>query len=38
MDKAIEVLLAQIAENPRPAPKRPASPDRSGMGIKPEDK
>ncbi|MFZ4574606.1 MAG: S41 family peptidase [Phycisphaerales bacterium] len=38
IDKAVEVLLAEIQTNPAPAPRRPASPDRSGMGIKPEDK
>jgi tricorn protease len=38
IDKAVEVLLAEIQTNPAPKPNRPASPDRSGMGIKPEDK
>ena len=38
LDKAIEVMLDEIEKNPFvPAPK-PAYPDRSGMGIRPEDK
>jgi tricorn protease len=38
LDKAIEVMLDEIEKNPFvPAPK-PRYPDRSGMGIRPEDK
>ncbi|MEK6676599.1 MAG: PDZ domain-containing protein [Planctomycetota bacterium] len=38
LDKAIEHMLAEIARKPYVKPKRPAYPDRKGMGIKPEDK
>lgn len=38
LDAAIELMLAEIAKNPYAPPSRPAYPDRSGMGLKPEDK
>ncbi len=38
LDKAIEVLLAEVQTNPYVRPTRPKSPNRSGMGIAPEDK
>jgi len=38
LDKAIELMLDDIQKNPYTPPARPAYPDRSGMGIKPEDK
>lgn len=38
LDKAIEVLLAEIQKNPYTPPARPASPDRRGIGIPPEQR
>ena len=38
LDAVIKHLQEQIQTNPSTPPKRPASPNRSGMGIKPEDK
>jgi len=38
LDAAIELMLKEIKEDPYRAPKRPAYPDRSGMGIKEADK
>jgi tricorn protease len=38
IDAAVQWLLSEIQTNPAPTPRRPASPDRSGMGIRPEDK
>lgn len=38
LDKAIEVLLGEIQTNPYVPPTRPKSPNRSGMGIAPQDK
>ncbi len=38
LDAGIAEMLKEIKEKPFVAPKRPAEPDRSGMGIKPEDK
>ena len=38
MDKAVELLLAELARAPFTPPTRPAYPNRSGFGIKPEDK
>lgn len=38
LDRAIQEMLAAIEKQPYVPPKRPASPNRSGMGIKPEDK
>ncbi len=38
LDKAIETLLGQIEKSPYVPPKRPASPDRRGMGIPPEQR
>jgi tricorn protease len=37
MDKAIEVLLEELEKNPPQPVKRPAYPDRSGMGVAKED-
>ncbi|MFT3685351.1 MAG: PDZ domain-containing protein [Phycisphaerales bacterium] len=36
LDRAIEEMLKANKENPHPRPKRPASPDRSGMGSDPK--
>jgi tricorn protease len=38
LDKAIEVLTAELKTNAYTPPRRPADPDRRGMGIAPEDK
>jgi tricorn protease len=38
LDKAIEVLLAELASKPYVPATRPKSPNRSGMGIAPQDK
>jgi tricorn protease-like protein/C-terminal processing protease CtpA/Prc len=38
MDKAIELVVAELARNPIKQPPRPAYPNREGFGIKPEDK
>jgi tricorn protease len=38
LEKAIEVILRDVQRNPYVAPERPASPDRSGMGITDQDK
>jgi tricorn protease len=38
LDAAIAHMLQEIKEHPYMPPKRPPSPDRSGMGIRPEDK
>ncbi len=38
LEKAIELVLEQIRDRPYVRPGRPASPDRSGMGIAEEDK
>lgn len=38
IDKAVELLLADLAKNPPETPKRPAYPDRHGMGLAPADK
>lgn len=38
MDKAVELLLAELKKNPPVAPQRPAYPKRDGMGIAPADK
>ncbi len=38
LDAAIDLMLKEIAAKPFVQPKRPASPNRSGMGIAPEDK
>jgi tricorn protease len=38
LDAAIGLMLEEIARNPYIPPERPADPDRSGMGIKEEDK
>lgn len=38
LDAAIKEMLLEIKQHPYVAPKRPAYPDRSKMGIKPEDK
>lgn len=38
MDKAVELLMAELAKNPPTCPARPAYPQRQGMGIAPADK
>ena len=38
LDAGIDYLLEQVRTRPVSKPKRPASPDRSGMGIRPEDR
>ena len=38
LDAAIELMLAEIAKNPYTPPKRPAYPDRSGMGLPDADR
>ncbi len=38
LDAAIDHMLAEIERNGYHKPDRPAPPDRSGMGIRPEDK
>jgi tricorn protease len=38
LDKAIEVMLDEIEKNPYVPVPKPRYPDRSGMGIRPEDK
>ncbi len=38
LDRAIEVMLEEIEAHPYTPPKRPADPDRAGMGIREEDK
>ena len=38
LDAAIEQMLDEIDKHPYVAPKRPAYPNRKGIGIKPEDK
>jgi len=38
LDAAIQVVLEEIKANPYRAPRRPASPDRSGMGIPESDR
>jgi tricorn protease len=38
LDAAIAHLIGELQKNPSARPMRPAYPNRSGMGIKPEDK
>ncbi|MBI5364678.1 MAG: PDZ domain-containing protein [Planctomycetes bacterium] len=38
LERAIEEMLTELASKPHVAPKRPAYPDRRGMGIDPKDK
>ena len=38
IDAAVQYLLEELEKNPPQEPKRPADPDRSGMGITEEDK
>ncbi len=38
LDAAINYLVEQVKKHPKKPIKNPAGPDRSGMGIKPEDK
>lgn len=38
LDAAIQLMLDELKRNPYVPPKRPAYPDRRGMGIRPEDK
>jgi len=37
LDAAIELMLRELEERPHRQPQRPAPPDRSGMGLPPED-
>ena len=37
LDAAIQLMLAEIEENPYIPPHRPSPPDRSGMGVTDED-
>ena len=38
LQAGVEVLLDLLAETPPARPRRPAPPDRSGMGITPRDR
>jgi hypothetical protein len=38
LDAAIEQMLVEIEQSPYVPPRRPDYPDRSGMGIREEDK
>ena len=38
LDKAIELLMAELQKNPTVVPPRPAGPDRRGMGLPKEDR
>ena len=38
LDVAIKQMLTELKQNPRTKPGRPSYPDRSGMGIREEDK
>ena len=38
LDRAIKQMMDEIAQSPYVAPKRPASPEKAGMGMKDEDK
>ncbi len=38
MDKAVQLLLAELEKNPVLPPRRPAYPKRQGMGIEPKDR
>jgi tricorn protease len=38
LDAAIDIMLYEIEQTPYVPPQRPAAPDRSGMGIRPEDR
>jgi tricorn protease len=38
LDRAIELMLEQVANNPYSPPQRPDYPNRSGMGIRDQDK
>jgi len=38
LDAAIKHLIEELERNPHKQPKRPAYPDRKGMGLKPEDR
>lgn len=38
LDKGIQLMLDEVKAHPYTPPKRPASPDRSGMGSRPEDR
>jgi len=38
LEAAVEHLLGELERNPHRPPARPAYPDRSGMGIRPEDR
>jgi hypothetical protein len=38
LDAAIRHILAEVEKNPYKPPRKPPYPDRSGMGIRDEDK
>jgi tricorn protease len=38
LNRAIEEMVKAIKEHGYTAPKRPASPNRSGMGVEPRDR
>ena len=38
LEAAVRLMLEELAANPPRRPQRPPYPDRSGMGIKPEDR
>jgi tricorn protease-like protein/C-terminal processing protease CtpA/Prc len=38
LDAAVDIMLYEIEQNPYVPPQRPVAPDRSGMGIRPEDR
>jgi tricorn protease len=38
LDTAIQLMLDEIQQHPYIKPPRPAYPDRSGMGVREEDK
>ena len=38
LDRAIELMLEELESNPYTPPARPASPDRSGMGLPESDR
>jgi tricorn protease len=38
LDRAIDLMLTEIKDHPYVAPKKPQYPNRSGMGVKEEDR
>jgi hypothetical protein len=38
LERAVTLMLEALEKNPPPEPHRPAYPDRSGMGIRPQDR